>query len=72
MEILLQNLPGTAQTGTIDSYDIVSVEGPDLRVLHNLLDTVDKTHEWGRLGKILTPEGHYLWLWDKHSEEYRR
>jgi len=32
----------------------------------------DPTQHWGGLKKILTPEGHYLWLCEYHAQEYRR
>ena len=47
------------------------VEGFQLRALRVLLDEVDKAHEWGGLRKVLTPEGHYLWLCEHHAQEYR-
>jgi len=37
-----------------------------------LLDEVDAGHEWGGLKKVLTPEGHYLWLFGGHAVEYRK
>jgi internalin A len=46
--------------------------GADLRAVHALLDSVDPTHKWGELDKVLTPEGHYLWLCKEHAAEYRR
>jgi len=46
------------------------VEGAQLRALRILLDEVDKAHEWGGLRKVLTPEGHYLWLCEHHAQEY--
>ena len=36
-----------------------------------LLDKEDPAHEWGGLKKVLTPEGHYLWLCEKHAAEYK-
>ena len=47
------------------------IEGAALRVLRELLDEVDKEDYWGGLGKILTPEGHYLWVCEEHAKEYR-
>ena len=46
-------------------------DNAELRGLRVLLDEVDEGHEWGGLKKVLTPEGHYLWLCDGHAEEYR-
>ena len=48
------------------------VEGAQLRALRVVLDEVDKAHEWGGLKKVLTPEGHYLWLCEHHAQEYRK
>lgn len=50
---------------------VEQAEGAPLRALRELLDKEDKKHHWGGLKKILTPEGHYLWLCDKHAKEYR-
>ena len=36
-----------------------------------LLDEVDPKQNWGGLKKILTPEGHYLWLCSEHAKEYK-
>jgi hypothetical protein len=46
-------------------------EGAPLRALRELLDEVDTKHHWGGLKKILTPEGHYLWLCEDHAQEYK-
>jgi hypothetical protein len=48
------------------------LEGMELRALRKLLDEVDRNQEWGGLKKVLTPEGHYLWLCKEHAEEYRK
>ncbi len=47
-------------------------EGADLRALCLLLDVKDPQQVWGGLKKVLTPEGHYLWLCDRHAAEYKR
>jgi hypothetical protein len=44
--------------------------GAPLRALRKLLDEVDPGREWGGLEKVLTPEGHYLWLCEFHAREY--
>jgi len=41
-------------------------------MFRQLLDEVDEHHEWGGLKKVLTPEGHYLWLCEEHAEKYRK
>ena len=46
--------------------------GAALRALRQLLDEKDPDHHWGGLRKILTPEGHYLWLCEYHAQEYAR
>ncbi|MHC4528819.1 MAG: hypothetical protein ACYTEX_11960 [Planctomycetota bacterium] len=46
------------------------IEGAPLRALRRLLDEVDAKQHWGGLKKILTPEGHYLWLCEYHAEAY--
>jgi hypothetical protein len=43
-----------------------------LRALRFLLDEKDKEQHWGGLKKVLTPEGHYLWLCKNHAAEYKR
>ena len=46
-------------------------EGAELRALRKLLDEVDPQHHWGGLKKVLTPEGHWLWLCEEHAREYK-
>lgn len=47
------------------------VEGATLRQLRNLLDKLDPQHKWGGLQKVLTMEGDYLWLCEKHAAKHR-
>lgn len=47
------------------------LSGATLRVLRQFLESQDPSHYWGGLSKILTPEGHYLWLCDEHAAEYK-
>ncbi|MGV3721345.1 MAG: COR domain-containing protein [Actinomycetota bacterium] len=54
-----------------DRSDPDRVDGAALRALRALLDEKDPTHVWGGLKKVLTPEGHYLWLCREHAAEYR-
>jgi internalin A len=54
--------------GRVD--DPERVEGAALRALRKLLDDKDPKQEWGGLTKVLTPEGHYLWLCEYHAAEY--
>jgi len=44
--------------------------GAALRVLRQLLDEKDPARHWGGLKKVLTPEGHYLWLCEYHAQAY--
>ncbi len=44
--------------------------GPALRALHSYLDSVDAHKIWGGLRKTLTPDGHILWLCEKHYHQY--
>jgi hypothetical protein len=55
-----------------DVADPERVEGAALRALRFLLDEKDKEQHWGGLKKVLTPEGHYLWLCENHAAEYKR
>jgi hypothetical protein len=45
--------------------------GAALRELRHLLDEKDRKQVWGGLKRLLTKEGHYLWLCRHHAEEYR-
>ncbi|EDN68964.1 leucine-rich-repeat protein [Beggiatoa sp. PS] len=47
------------------------VEGTMLRNLCILLDELDPKHDWGGLERIVTEQGHVLWLCEKHAQEYR-
>ncbi|MDI6792753.1 MAG: COR domain-containing protein [bacterium] len=46
------------------------VGGAALRALRQLLNEKDPQQHWGGLKKVLTPEGHYLWLCEHHAKEY--
>jgi len=54
-----------------DRLDPERADGAALRALRALLDEKDPSHVWGGLKKVLTPEGHYLWLCADHAREYR-
>ena len=45
--------------------------GVALRMLRQLLEEKDPKQVWGGLRKVITPEGHYLWLCENHAREYR-
>ena len=46
------------------------VEGAALRGMRDLLNELDPKQRWGGLKKVLTPEGHFLWLCKHHAKEY--
>ncbi len=46
--------------------------GEAFRALRRLLDRLDPQQNWGGLRKLLTPEGHWLWLCPHHAKPYRR
>ena len=59
-------------SGKINSTeDFERASGSALRELRHLLDEKDKKQIWGGLKRLLTKEGHYLWLCRHHAEEYR-
>jgi internalin A len=47
------------------------LQGAALRSLRHLLEEKDPQRHWGGLKKVLTPEGHYLWLCEHHTREYQ-
>jgi internalin A len=47
-------------------------DGAALRALRQLLRELDPSQTWGGLQKVLTPEGHYLWLCPEHARVYQR
>jgi small GTP-binding protein len=47
-------------------------DGAALRALRVLLDEKDPQQHWGGLKKLLTPEGHYLWLCEHHAAQYKQ
>jgi internalin A len=60
----------TARTGAADAPE--QAVGAALRGVYELLKTLDPSRDWGGLSKVLTPEGHCLWLCDAHAAEYCR
>jgi hypothetical protein len=79
MEQLVKELPNIPNDKTLrdrsaiatfkDSY-LERIEGASLRTLRELLDEKDPQQEWGGLRRVLTPEGHYLWLCEHHASAY--
>ena len=55
-----------------ETLDPERAGGAALRALRQLLDEKDPQQHWGGLKKVLTPEGHYLWLCEHHREEYAK
>jgi hypothetical protein len=55
-----------------DAPGFIEAEGAGLRALRILLDHLDPQQNWGGLTKVLTLEGHYLWLCPRHAAEFRR
>ena len=53
-----------------DGVEAQRAEGIGLRALRLLLDEKDPEQHWGGLRKVLTPEGHYLWLCETHARPY--
>jgi hypothetical protein len=52
--------------------EVEPAKGAALRAVRKLLDEKDPAQHWGGLRRVLTPEGHYLWLCDHHAETYAR
>jgi internalin A len=46
------------------------VTGDEMRMLKMLLKEKDTGERWGRLKKLMTKEGHWLWLCPEHYAEY--
>jgi hypothetical protein len=51
--------------------EIHIAEGAELRAIRNMLNIADKNHHWGGLERVVTPEGHILWLCKEHAREYK-
>jgi len=74
MTELIKKLPDKILCDDADKftkkYGFVQVKGAELRAIRLLLDKKDPQKDWGGLKKVLTPEGHYLWLCEHHAREY--
>ncbi|HEX9005101.1 MAG TPA: hypothetical protein VGB07_34645 [Blastocatellia bacterium] len=55
-----------------EGYTPQQVSGAMLRALKLLLEEKDKQQTWGGLKRILTKEGHHLWLCPHHLAEYKQ
>jgi GTPase SAR1 family protein len=71
MKELVDNLPVHQNADNLASMEPERIQGAALRVLRYLLDKKDPQQQWGGLKKVLTPEGHYLWLCDYHARGYQ-
>ena len=78
MEELIKQLPAVHESARdwrssdADPYEGARFEGANLRALRQFLEEKDSQRQWGGLKKVLTPEGHYLWLCKHHAQEYAR
>ena len=77
MTELIKKLPEVKGDPALDWVEPVGqrseperIGGAALRALRQLLDDKDPQQHWGGLRKVLTPEGHYLWLCEHHAAEY--
>ena len=68
----LTRVAGGALDTVDDRLGPERASGAELRSLRTLLDRYDRGQDWGGLRKVLTPEGHYLWLCEHHAKEYLR
>jgi hypothetical protein len=55
-----------------EGYTPQQASGAMLRALKLLLEEKDKQQMWGGLKRILTKEGHHLWLCPHHLAEYKQ
>jgi hypothetical protein len=60
-----------AQQLSDNQGDSEQLQGAALRALRHFLEEQDPQQHWGGLKKVLTPEGHYLWLCEHHAQEYK-
>jgi len=64
-ELLAGDLEATA-SGSESTTGLTSAEGAGLRELHTLLVEVDPSRAWGKLKRVLTTAGDYLWVCPEH------
>ncbi len=74
MAELARKLPVTGDTSGPSTKDASEnpqmAQGAAIRSLRQLLIDLDPVQHWGGLKRVLTPEGHWLWLCDHHAREY--
>jgi hypothetical protein len=69
----LDDARGSQLAGTMrEVYTPQQASGAMLRALKLLLEGKDKQQIWGGLKRILTKEGHHLWLCPHHLAEYKQ
>ncbi len=71
----IKDAEGMELAGTVGMGDVADperAEGAALRALRQLLEEKDPQQHWGGLKKVLTPEGHYLWLCEHHTAQYKQ
>jgi hypothetical protein len=76
-ELLAELLPESAQEEELGLAEALgeTTEGRlfrarALRAVRQLLDMKDPSRHWGALKKVLTPEGHYIWLCEFHAKAF--
>ncbi|MEN8906590.1 MAG: COR domain-containing protein [Clostridiales bacterium] len=52
------------------SKSMTSLEGSELRIIHNILERCDPEKNWGGLERTLTSDGNILWLCKEHKTIY--
>ncbi len=78
MKALVDKLPNVVADSGMKAYEGFEeatkshANEASLRGLRHLLTELDPKQEWGGLRKMLTPEGHWLWLCKGHADAYRQ
>ena len=74
METLVGKLPNLQlhpnDFDQIQGERIKGVSSAYSRALYDLMLEIDPHKQWGGLNCVLTPEGEYLWLCERHAKEY--
>ncbi|MDZ8109997.1 MAG: COR domain-containing protein [Nostoc sp. DedQUE12a] len=66
-----EDLELAGKTARGEDSDPERADGAALRALRQLLEETDPQQHWGGLNRVLTPEGHYLWLCKHHAGKYK-
>lgn len=79
MQELVKIMPDIEQSHETELADALGetidpgrAHGAALRELRMIMDAKDPKQDWGGLRKVLTPEGHYLWLCEYHAKVYNQ